>query len=215
VSKNEKRLDPRVIRTRQMLREAFMALIPEMGYETITVQHITDRATLNRATFYLHYRDKQDLLTHIIRGVVDELEALPLNPADSVGLRRIFVSLFDHVAKNAAFYRVLLQEPSVAPYVHQIDEHIQAIALRALTAGSVPPEEMLTPPDLFVAFIGWAYLGVIRWWVLNGMAYSSEYMALQFMRLTMSGLRREFELGDMMLPLEEELRGAKVLTSSP
>src|SRR5436305_1042448 len=123
MSKSEKRLDPRVIRTRNMLREAFMALIPEIGYETITVQHITNRATLNRATFYLHYRDKQDLLTHIIRGVVDELAALPLIPADSVGLRGIFISLFDHVAKNAAFYRVMLQEPSVAPYVHQIDEH--------------------------------------------------------------------------------------------
>ena len=61
----EKKLDPRVIRTRSVLRDSLMILIREMGYDAITVQHITDRARLNRATFYLHYRDKQDLLTQI------------------------------------------------------------------------------------------------------------------------------------------------------
>ena len=51
---NEKRNgDRRIERTRHMLSDALFALIGERGYENITVQDITDRANVGRATFYL------------------------------------------------------------------------------------------------------------------------------------------------------------------
>jgi AcrR family transcriptional regulator len=45
------KLDPRVVRTRQLLRDALVSLIAEKGFDALTVQDIADRATLNRATF--------------------------------------------------------------------------------------------------------------------------------------------------------------------
>jgi hypothetical protein len=54
--------DRRVLRTRAALRQALMELIREKGYEALTVEEITQHANLGRATFYLHYRDKDDLL---------------------------------------------------------------------------------------------------------------------------------------------------------
>ncbi len=54
--------DPRVIRTRQLLQTALLELMQEKPFQTISVSDITARATLNRATFYLHYLDKFDLL---------------------------------------------------------------------------------------------------------------------------------------------------------
>ncbi len=56
--------DRRVQRTRQLLEQALLALLEEQDYESITVQQITDRANLGRATFYLHYRDKEQLLCY-------------------------------------------------------------------------------------------------------------------------------------------------------
>ena len=53
--------DRRVNRTRRLLREALLALIMEEGYDAVTIEEITDRADLGRTTFYLHYRDKEDL----------------------------------------------------------------------------------------------------------------------------------------------------------
>lgn len=53
--------DPRVIRTRQLLQQAFASILIEKGFESITVRDIAERATVNRATFYAHYRDKYDL----------------------------------------------------------------------------------------------------------------------------------------------------------
>jgi AcrR family transcriptional regulator len=58
----EEKLDPRVKRTRSLILRSFEALLAEKGFETISVQDITDRAEINRATFYKHFVDKYALL---------------------------------------------------------------------------------------------------------------------------------------------------------
>lgn len=61
------KLDPRVKRTRQLLDQAFNALLAEKGFDAITVQDVTERAGVNRATFYAHFHDKFELLDYSIR----------------------------------------------------------------------------------------------------------------------------------------------------
>ncbi|MEO0596467.1 MAG: TetR/AcrR family transcriptional regulator [Chloroflexota bacterium] len=51
-------LDPRVRRTRKLLKQAFVELMHEKGFNAMTVQDIADRADINRTTFYDHYEDK-------------------------------------------------------------------------------------------------------------------------------------------------------------
>jgi len=62
----EEKLDPRVKRTRNLILRAFEQLLAEKGFETISVQDITDRAEINRATFYKHFVDKYALLNFSI-----------------------------------------------------------------------------------------------------------------------------------------------------
>jgi AcrR family transcriptional regulator len=64
--------DPRVTRTRQLLLQAFMALMNEKSFQAITVQDITDRATVNRVTFYAHFQDKFALLEYTIRTMIQQ-----------------------------------------------------------------------------------------------------------------------------------------------
>ena len=54
--------DPRILRSRVMLMDALFRLLQEKEYESISVQEIAEEASLNRATFYLHYPDKSSLL---------------------------------------------------------------------------------------------------------------------------------------------------------
>src|ERR1700746_2063610 len=54
--------DPRILRSRRMLMDALARLLIKKEFEDISVQEIADDATLNRATFYLHYPDKNALL---------------------------------------------------------------------------------------------------------------------------------------------------------
>ncbi|MEA4908526.1 MAG: TetR family transcriptional regulator [Anaerolineaceae bacterium] len=74
------KLDPRVKRTRALIQNAFLDLLAEKDFQSITVQDITHKAEINRATFYAHYLDKFALLEtsidHIFR---QELEKRTLN----------------------------------------------------------------------------------------------------------------------------------------
>ncbi|HZY99662.1 MAG TPA: TetR/AcrR family transcriptional regulator [Candidatus Baltobacteraceae bacterium] len=63
----EPRLDPRVARTQKLIRDALKTLLAEKNFESISVQDIAERATVNRATFYAHFTDKFALLNAIIR----------------------------------------------------------------------------------------------------------------------------------------------------
>lgn len=62
---NEK-LDPRVKRTRGLILQSFENLLAEKNFETISVQDVTDKAQINRATFYAHFQDKYALLDYSI-----------------------------------------------------------------------------------------------------------------------------------------------------
>jgi AcrR family transcriptional regulator len=61
------RIDPRVTRTRRLIRDALTSLLAEKHFESISVQDIAERATVNRATFYAHFSDKFALLDAIVR----------------------------------------------------------------------------------------------------------------------------------------------------
>jgi AcrR family transcriptional regulator len=76
----EEKLDPRVRRTRGLLEQAFMEVVAQKGFQAVSVQDITERAGVNRATFYAHFPDKYELLDHTVRqGFQQELERRTLN----------------------------------------------------------------------------------------------------------------------------------------
>ena len=59
---NEEKLDPRVKRTRNLILQSFNDLLAEKSFDTISVQDVTGKAQINRATFYAHFEDKYALL---------------------------------------------------------------------------------------------------------------------------------------------------------
>jgi AcrR family transcriptional regulator len=78
--KEQEKLDPRVKRTRSLILGAFEGLLAEKGFESISVQDVTDKAEINRATFYAHFRDKYELLDRFIGQMfMQEIEKRTLN----------------------------------------------------------------------------------------------------------------------------------------
>lgn len=76
----EARLDPRVKRTRSLILSSFESLLAEKGFETISVQDVTDKAEINRATFYAHFQDKYALLdTAMSQMFMQEIEKRTLS----------------------------------------------------------------------------------------------------------------------------------------
>ena len=76
---NEK-LDPRVVRTRGLILDAFHILLAEKNFGAISVQDVTDKAQINRATFYAHFEDKYGLLNYSVSTLFkQEIDKRTLN----------------------------------------------------------------------------------------------------------------------------------------
>ena len=99
----DQKLDPRVKRTRQLLEQAFMDVLREKGFQTITVQDITERAGVNRATFYAHFDDKYALLDHSIRqGFLQEVQKRMLHSCrfSTDNLRNLIVAVCEFTSNT-------------------------------------------------------------------------------------------------------------------
>lgn len=194
MSRNENRIDPRVKRTRQLFRQALMDLIPEKGYHAITIQDIADRATLNRATFYLHYRDKDDLLYTGMREVLDELSAnnpLPIDEASVLSAEEMRTTIeldLKLVAQNIGFYRAMLGEHGVWGFAYTLQKYFYEITQYRLISvfGKLPKGPV--PPEIVLAYVTSAYVGTIQWWVEQDMPYTISEMADYLVRLYAVGI---------------------------
>jgi AcrR family transcriptional regulator len=195
MSKEVKKLDPRVVRTRQLLRDALVSLIAEKGFDALTVQDIAERATLNRATFYLHYQDKHELLINSLRDAIDELMA-DIGPTEANsqlvfdGSLRPIVGVFNHVAQHARFYRVMMGAAGVPAFIAGVRDYIAEITRQWLTVLQPVPEKSTVPLDIVANSLSWSLLGVLIWWLEHDLPHSSEYMAEQFRLLITSDLRQ-------------------------
>jgi AcrR family transcriptional regulator len=97
----DENLDPRVKRTRGLILESFSTLLAEKGFENITVQHVTDNAQINRATFYAHFEDKYKLLDYWIgKKFMQEIDKRMLNACHYTtdNLRNLILAVCEFLA---------------------------------------------------------------------------------------------------------------------
>jgi AcrR family transcriptional regulator len=197
MSKKRATIDPRVLRTRQFLQDALISLIEEKGFENVKIQEITERAGLNRATFYLHYRDKNDLLVKNMSYILEQLDQtvdIPLEiDHDQLTTDVIvnpLISVFDHFAEHAKFYHVMLSEIGVPSAINEMQHYIEQVALRWLKKLQPDQKHLVVDTEMIIKFVSTACIGVVKWWLNNDLPYSSEHMANQLMSLVSLGVFR-------------------------
>lgn len=99
----EEKLDPRVKRTRNLILSSFESLLAEKGFEAISVQDVTDKAEINRATFYAHFPDKYALLDYSISEMFKhEIEKRTLNACHYTpdNLRNLILAVCEFLSKT-------------------------------------------------------------------------------------------------------------------
>ena len=172
-------MDRRKRRTRRFLGQALQELIIEKSYETITVQDITDRADLNRATFYLHYTSKEDLLGDFLETQFDALVQRIEEETDGDVHKDLTVSVrvvFEHAAEYADLYKVLLGANGQGVVVHRILNYIARHDEQWLAEEFADKVVTIPIPILARHFAGSLY-SCVAWWLENDMPHSVEYMA--------------------------------------
>lgn len=97
----DEKLDPRIKRTRGLILSSFESLLAEKNFESISVQDVTDKAQINRATFYAHFQDKYALLDHSISKLfMQEIEKRTLNVCSysSDNLRNLILAVVEFLS---------------------------------------------------------------------------------------------------------------------
>lgn len=192
----KKPVDRRVLRTRKLLRGALMELIMERGYDKLSIQDITDRANTGRATFYLHYRNKEELLWSQLQEVVNELIArLQASEQSQTSPRPLgtrVLPLFEHVAQNRDISRVLLGSTGAVKLAKQVRDgmaDLMEARLRAITLPSIPDG---VPMEIVARYLTGALLELVVWWLEGGEEYTAAQMAEMAERLASEGLGTEW-----------------------
>lgn len=186
--------DLRVRRTRKLLQEALIELTVEKGFPAVTVSDITERAMVNRSTFYRHYLDKYDLLDQYMDEVdalisVDDIitEKFPPKPGSKPnGL----IILLKHVQTYADFYRVMLGQRGDAAFTERFRQYAIKRYRFILSQVDLPPEPNAPPVELKLNYISCAGVGAILWWLENDQPCTVEELAawLSQMSMTSAGL---------------------------
>ncbi len=196
--------DRRKERTRQLLRDALMELIIEKGYEAINIQDITDRANVARPTFYLHFKDKQELLFSSLREIYDDLVSRHFALPSDIRIEKILSSDnpdssdFQHVLDFADFYQVMLSDKGSVAFVYQVLEYLQNVMSDEIRACIPLPEtEPRVPKDLVGAFLAGAQIGVTYWWRKQHPDYTPEQVAKMMHQLSLPAVRWAARLDDI------------------
>ncbi|WP_093848918.1 TetR/AcrR family transcriptional regulator [Streptomyces pini] len=164
------RVDPRVLRTRALLREAALAIAAERDVESMTIADIAERATVNRATVYQHYRDRDALLLDAMEEEVGRLARAaarcPLtHPAQCTPGE--LAELFRHVETNATLYRRMLGPGGSARFVNRLRELLaEEVAAQLGAVGDDGDGSGATALlELRAHYLAGAFVGVFTRWV--------------------------------------------------
>lgn len=110
----ETKTDRRILRTKKAINEAFLELLTEKDFDRITINDISERANVNRGTFYLHYMDKYDLLDHSIDDHLNRMihsctfTKFTEEKLEQTEAIEALKSLFIYVEENFAFFSSML-----------------------------------------------------------------------------------------------------------
>lgn len=187
---DQKKIDKRIIRTRQWLSKAFLELLEEKGLQKMTVQDISERAHVNRATFYAHYEDKYDLFNTIIDHTFQqklESKISPMAEFNLGNLRVLILAVFEYLGQLNAIYTKAEVHPG--PVIEtRVQVKINELILDWLRKTQPSQMKWSSTPDITASVISWAIFGAGLMWSRDRSRYQAEHVADNTLLLIAGGL---------------------------
>ncbi len=171
----------RRMQTRQRLIQATLQLVLDKGFDAISIQDITDKADLGRGTFYIHFKDKEEVVWTAFEEMYQQLEQKAHSQLD----RRTpqveyfgLLNIFRHVQENRVLYRVMFGGQGSAALTVRVQDFLANTFLTDIRAAPEPPEVNFNIPEEIEAQILTGVISrLIYWWLETPNRYTPEQMA--------------------------------------
>jgi len=206
-SDKKNKIDRRIQRTRLSLRAALLGLLKQKNYDDISIEEITEHANVGRATFYLHYKDKEDLLLEEFSEMANEkaqtLSEIPFsawfpildnseNEQEKSASPLPLLMVFQHIKEHSDLYYILLKSSKSSRTFERIRKISTETIIKFVQAKLITdpiPILFKVPIDFFAAYFSGALLSTVDWWLEEGMHYTPEEITNMFRGLFFHGAR--------------------------
>lgn len=167
----QKNQDLRVIKTREAIHNAFKQMICDMDYDEITIKELTQRAQINRKTFYLHYGSLDDLLEELQQEIVENFISRKVSYGSMKDIRSLIRLFFEHAADMPLLHERLMCSGSYMPIWEKINKRIMDYR-RETNRGIFGLNQYAE--NLVFAYYGANSTILYRQWVADGKKLSLE-----------------------------------------
>ena len=181
--------DERVIKTKKLIKTALSELIQEKGFDHVSITDLTQRANINRGTFYLHYQDKYDLLEKFENEVLDDINTNAENFIKSIKyidflgedfsneIKPFINKVFTYIKENYIIMKVILGPKSDMRFQNKIKKALNILLTEKGWDNYFDSQNTFVSKNYFISYLVSAHIGVIRQWIDSGMNESAENMA--------------------------------------
>jgi AcrR family transcriptional regulator len=182
------KIDHRIVRTRDRLGDALIALMHEKDFEDITVQDVLDRTRVSRSTFYVHYSDKDDLFLSDVEDFLENAStALKRQRANPTRLLPV-AELFSHIRDARHVYIAFVKSGKIhdfrvlglGMFARSIDERLRAACVQ-LDATAI---------SAHAHALAGSFFSLLDWWIDKGMKTDPRQMDELFHGMAWRGLTR-------------------------
>lgn len=181
-------MDPRVRGTRDALGDALVALMHEKPFETITVQHVLDRAKVSRSTFYAHYSDKNDLFFSDAEDFFEMMSTALIRHGDTSTRVAPVQEFFAHVAEMRRFMSSIAASEKIRDVMELGQGHFaRAINQRLATLAATRKLSATHRSALAHASAG-SLFSLLNWWLHHGSSTTPAQMDTLFHQTLWSGI---------------------------
>ncbi|MNW26874.1 HTH-type transcriptional regulator AcrR [compost metagenome] len=179
-------MDRRIQKSRQAIIDAFMRLMSEKEFESITINQIAERANVNRGTVYLHFDDKYDLREQCMQSQINQLlqHCMSEKNLNHLPSKTTLLRTFEYLEQQASFYSIMLKSKGGTVFRNQMETMFKKSLHQHLD--SINPDQEMNR-EITVQFLISATVGVLDWWIIRSMPYPAPVMVEQFWSLLNRG----------------------------
>ena len=176
--RDNSRQDRRIRRTQKLLKDSLIGLMQEKEFKNISVKDITERADLNRGTFYLHYTDTYHLLQQMEDEVLEDFQQMINQYGHSVKkdtMLPVLNPILDYIEENTQICKILFENSAANDFVDHFHELIRHNGL--LIIKNMFPDAKDGVVSCFFEFITYGLIGLLKQWIDMGMQQPREMLA--------------------------------------
>lgn len=178
MKEQEPKQDRRIRRTQKLLKDSLIELMQEKEFKNISVKDITERADLNRGTFYLHYSDTYHLLQDIEDEVLMNFQVVIDNYKHSFQpgtLLPVLIPIIDYLGENAALCHILFENNASVDFMDRFHRLLHQNGFELIRAMFPDAKEPIL--SCCFEFSAYGLIGMLTQWLNSGQPLPKKTIA--------------------------------------